>query len=152
MDLEHVWGLLKDEEWASKAELEAASGLDENTLNLMINFLNRWNFIDARRGPELQVRRRPTAISPIETFQLLSTITTQPATPPTTRRIAERVACRSCGGRQLNPIGQNEVECITCREKQWYVLQGDYSSTATGQDERLHAKPTRLQLILIRLG
>jgi hypothetical protein len=38
------------------------------------------------------------------------------------RLIAERVACRNCGGRQLKLMHRNEVGCAICHETQWYTV------------------------------
>ena len=151
MTLEGVWGALKDGRWESKTELGAASGVDVNTLTPMIDFLDRWNFIEVRRSPELQVRRRYTIISPIETYQLLQSIATQPAASRKVQTIAERVACRSCGARQLKLSGQNEVKCTKCHERQWYKLERRNTSLNPSQHYELPAKLSRLQRMLVRL-
>ena len=150
--LEGVWEVLKDGRWESKTELGAASGVDENTLTSMINFLDRWNFIEVRRDPELQVRRRPSAISPVEVIQILHSIANEPAAAPRTdETIAERVACRSCGRRQLKLTGQNEVKCTICHEKQWYKLEHRDTPLNSSEQNELPAKPGRLQRMLVRL-
>jgi hypothetical protein len=149
--LEGVWEVLKDGRWESKTKLEAASGVDENTLNSMINFLDRWNFIEVRRDPELQVRRRPSALSPLEVIQILHSIADDPPVARTGQTIAERVACRSCGGKQLRVIGRNEVKCTRCHEKQWYKLEHRNTPLDTSQHNEIPTKPGRLQRMLIRL-
>lgn len=150
--LENVWEALKGGQWESKTNLGEISGVDQDTLTRMIYFLDRWDFVDVRRGPELLVRRKTTAISPIETFQLLRSVTKQPAISRKPTRIAQRVACRKCGGRQLTITGQNEVECVTCHESQWYTLEGSSSFVNRDQECNLPTKPTGLQRMLIRLG
>ena len=121
MTLEVVWQLLETGRWASRQALKEASGVDDDTLNRIINFLNRWSFVDVRRSPEILVRRRPGAISPLATFALLKSLTQdQTNTHP---KLAERVACRVCNGRSLSFIGGNEVECDQCKETQWYVIE-----------------------------
>jgi len=120
MTLDSVWDALKDGRWESKRELGAASGVDEDALTRIIDFLHRWKLVDLQGTREVLVRRRLSAISPIVTFQFLRSI--EERTDQRVRLIAERVACRSCGARQLNLIGHNEVECCTCGEKQWKAI------------------------------
>jgi len=151
LTLEGVWEVLRDGRWESEAELGVASGVDENTLISMINFLDRWNFIEVRRDPELQVRRRPSAISPVEVIQLLHSIANEPAAPRKVQTIAERVACRSCGARQLKLTGQNEVKCIRCQQRQWYKLERRNRSLNASQPNELSAKPGRLQRMFDRI-
>ena len=152
MTLEGVWEVLEDGQWESKTELGAASGVDENTLNSLINFLDRWNFIEVRRDPELQVRRRPSAaLSPLDVIQILHSIANEPADPRTGRTIAERVACRSCGGSQLELTGENEVKCTTCHEKQWYKLEHRNTPLDASQLNETPTKPGRLKRMLARL-
>jgi hypothetical protein len=119
--LEAVWQLLENGRWESKQALREASGVDDDTINQIINFLSRWAFVDVQRSPEFLVRRRSGVISPMETFDFLRLITQHPST--TRAKIAERVACRVCNGRRLSLIGVNEVECGQCNEKQWYAIE-----------------------------
>lgn len=153
LTLESVWEILQNGEWESKVALERAAGVDDDTLTEIINFLDRWQFVDTKRTPELFVRRKSGAISPIETLQILTSIGPEPAISQKPNVIAERVACRTCGGRQLTSIGNNELECATCHDKQWYTLEGRESLgvtepvTATPQ-----AAPGLLKRTLIRLG
>ena len=152
LTLEGVWEVLENGQWESKTELGAASGVDDNALNSMINFLDRWNFIEVRREPELQVRRRPSALSPLEVIQILHSIANQPtATPRIGQTIAERVACCSCGGRQLELTGGNEVKCTKCHEKQWYKLEHRNTPLNASQHNELPTKSGRLQRMLVRL-
>ena len=127
MMLQVVWQVLRDGDWASKQSLREASGVDDNTINRIISFLDRWDFVDVQRSPELLIRRKPGAISPEETFALLTEMV---AASPLSKRpkLAERVACRICNGRELSFVGGNEVECDHCHEKQWYAIEMDYSS------------------------
>ena len=120
MALDSVWEALKDGRWESKTELGAASGVDEDALTRIINFLHSWNLVDVQGTREVLVRRKLNAISPIVTFQFLRSI--EERTDQRVRLIAERVAYRSCGARQLTLIGQNEVECCACGEKQWKAM------------------------------
>ena len=123
MTLERVWEALREDEWESKGELQAASGVDADTLTRMINFLARWDCIEIRNGSELQARRKSNVVPPLETFQLLCSITRQPTTPARAHVIAERVACYKCGGQQLRLVGRNEVECRLCSKRQWRVIE-----------------------------
>ena len=124
--LEVVWSALCENEWLSSSELKAASGADDNTLIHIVDFLVRWNFAEVRRSPSLHVRRRSGAISPTEVVGLLRTIdqTSQAivANHRQSLRLAERVACRTCGSAGLRLVGENEVECARCRERQWYTI------------------------------
>jgi len=122
MTLQAVWQALRDGGWASKQSLREASGVDDITINQIISFLDRWDFIDILQSPELLIRRKPGAISPQETFALLTEMAT---TSQLTKRpkLAERVACRLCNGRKLSFVGKNEVECNQCHEKQWYAIE-----------------------------
>jgi hypothetical protein len=43
------------------------------------------------------------------------------------RRVAERLACRICGGKSLSHVGGNVVERNRCHEQQWYVIDVDQS-------------------------
>jgi Zn finger protein HypA/HybF involved in hydrogenase expression len=145
--LETVWEKLKDGEWESKAELAAACGEDADSLIRIISFLDRWGFVDVDSWPELRVRRKSNAISPMETFQLFRELV------PTNfdRVIAKRIACRSCGSRKLRFIQRNQVECATCNEKQWYTVGRE--ETIDHQDYAgIYPQPSLLERALIRLG
>jgi len=121
MTLEVVWQLLETGRWASRQALKEATGVDDDTLNRIINFLSRWSFIDVRRTPEVLVRRRSGAISPVATFALLKSLSgNQTINRP---KLAERVSCRICNGRKLSFIGENEVQCDQCKETQWYIIE-----------------------------
>jgi len=144
--LDRVWESLKEGEWESKIELATVCG-DPDYLTRIINFLYRWDFVDVEKWPELRVRRKTNTVSPTETFQLFRELS------PTKneRVIAERIACRSCGGRKLRFIQRNEVECLTCKDKQWYTVgpqedsnQMDYAGT--------YPEPSLFERALIRLG
>jgi hypothetical protein len=81
----------------------------------------------------------------METFQLFRDL----APIHSKRMIAKRIACRSCGGRNLNFVHRNEVECVSCHEKQWYAVEGnehdvDYAG--------IYPQPHQLRQMLIRLG
>jgi Zn finger protein HypA/HybF involved in hydrogenase expression len=142
-----VWDKLKDGEWESKTELEAACGDDLGSLTRIINFLERWDFVDVQKWPELRVRRKSNAFSPMETFELFREL----APAKIERVIAKRIACRNCGGRELKFVERNEVQCTTCREKQWYTLGREDPSNRV-DEPTAHAEPSLVGRILIRLG
>jgi hypothetical protein len=127
MLLEVVWSALCENEWLSSNELKAASGADDTTLMRIVDFLVRWNFAEVRRSPSFQVRRRSNTISPSQVVGLLRTITgtSQAIVRDRERmfRLAERVACRTCGGTRLHVVGQNQVECTKCHERQWHTIE-----------------------------
>jgi hypothetical protein len=154
LTLESVWGILESGQWESKDALKKASGVDDDTLTGIIDFLDRWQFIETKRTPELLVRRKSGVISPVETLQILRSINSE-TTETTSQKpntIAERVACRRCGRRQLTSIGNNEVECVTCHEKQWYRLEGCESLGTTEPEIAARQAELVLKGILIRLG
>jgi len=95
--LEEVWQVLEQGKWVSKQELREASGLDESILTPIIEFLHRWKFVDIQGCPKFLVRRRPGTISPAKTFELLMGLVDNPSWIGG-RKVAERVACRACGG------------------------------------------------------
>jgi len=119
LTLEAVWQLLEVGTWASRQALKEACGVDDDTLDRIINFLSRWSFIDVQLSPEILIRRRSGVASPLETFDLLRSLTHE----PTGHKVAERVACRVCNGNRLTFVGENEVECGQCKEKQWYTIE-----------------------------
>jgi hypothetical protein len=125
--LEVVWSALCENEWLSSNELKAASGADDTTLMRIVDFLVRWNFAEVRRSPSFQVRRRSNAISPSQVVGLLRTITgtSQAIVRDRKRafRLAERVACRTCGSICLRLVGENQVECANCHERQWHTIE-----------------------------
>jgi hypothetical protein len=134
MFLEAVWSALPEGKWESAKALGETSGLDEGTLKRIVDFLVRWDFVESRHFPELQVKRKVGRISPVEVVSLLRSVTSsQPGLliPSGRVRLAERVACRACGGRTLSFLGENEVECVRCHEKQWYALEISGRKTLT---------------------
>jgi len=126
--LKCVWHSLECEKWVSRAALKAASGADDNSLTCIINFLERWEFVDVKPFPQLLLRRKPGSFSPMEIYEVLRRLADQSAPRTSRPRIAERVACRACSSRELNFVGSNEVECIRCHEKQWYALEAEAGS------------------------
>jgi len=66
MILESVWSVLPEGRWESAKALEEASGLDEGTLKRVVDFLVRWEFVESKHFPELQIRRKAGTISPVE--------------------------------------------------------------------------------------
>jgi hypothetical protein len=127
MFLEAIWSALSDDQWLSVNELRAVSGADENTLTRIVDFLSRWNFVEVRRSPSLHVKRRIGVMSPAEVVGLLRAVGDHSETETVTMpkrgmRLAERIACQLCGGRSFHVVGENEVECTTCHEEQWYAI------------------------------
>ncbi|HKM50867.1 MAG TPA: hypothetical protein VJZ75_06785 [Candidatus Bathyarchaeia archaeon] len=61
--------------------------------------------------------------SPVKVITLLRSIANQSPFKPSQLWLAERVACRECGGRNFNHLGENQVECTRCLEKQWYTIE-----------------------------
>jgi ribosomal protein L37E len=125
--LEAIWSALSEDQWRSVNELKAVSGADENTLMRIVDFLSRWNFVEVRRSPSLHLKRRMGAMSPTEVVGLLRAVSQPSETGTVTMpkrglRLAERVACQLCGGRSFHVVGENEVECTTCHEEQWYAI------------------------------
>ena len=120
--LENIWRILENGKWKTIPALAEASGLDPETLTRIINFLTRWNFAETQRSPQLLVRRRRDTISPTQTLEFLSEIDNSPPIQQAGHRLAERIACRRCNGRELKFVGENEVECERCHEMQWYSL------------------------------
>ena len=143
--IERVWRNLESGKWKSKAALREACGADDDTVTRIINFLTRWEFVDTKRSPELLVRRKPGALSPVETFEVLSRLSDGSPTQTARPRIAERVSCGACGSRDLGFVGVNEVECNRCHEKQWYAI-------VLEEKTRSHAGPSFLDRVLIRFG
>lgn len=143
MFLEAVWSALSEDHWLAASELKATSGADENTLMRVVDFLVRWNFAEIRKEPSLQMKRKPGAISPTDVVQVLRAAQETPqlkAAPSGAFRLAERVACRICGGRRLRAISENDVECIKCHERQWYAIdinRGNGSYEQEGMLKRL---------------
>jgi hypothetical protein len=124
--IEVVWSALSEDQWLSASELKAASGADDNTLARIVDFLVRWNFAEIRHSPSLHVKRRSGAISPTDVVGLLRAVNESkeaPVIPKRGVRLAERVACRSCGGRGFRVVGENDVECTNCQERQWYAIE-----------------------------
>ena len=143
-----MWANLKTDEWESSTQLEAASGYDAATIIRIIKFLKRWNFVDVETWPELRVRRKPNHLSPTETFEALFELRRE---SPPLGVVAERVACRSCGGRELEFVQRNEVECVTCHEKQWYSVGREETLGDPGNADP-DRKPSLVDRAFIRLG
>jgi hypothetical protein len=123
MTLEGVWKVLRDGRWESKRTLSSASGVDDARLGRIMNFLERWQFTETRNAPDLQIRRIPGMNSPVKVITLLRSLANQSPIKPGRFRLAERVNCRACGARNFNHLGENEVECTRCHEKQWYTIE-----------------------------
>jgi hypothetical protein len=129
MFLETIWAALREQEWASAEAVAKSSGVDEATLRRIVNFLQRWDFVETTRFPELRIRRKIGALSPVEVISLLRTVGTN--RPPQSRGVGlvERVACRICGSHDLSFVAENEVECERCHERQWFAIEKAQSPT-----------------------
>jgi hypothetical protein len=106
--------------------LGRTSGVDADTLKRVVDFLVRWDFVETGRFPELRIRRKAGALSPVEVVGLLRKVTSTQPTPLKQNgraKIAERVACRACGNRNLTHLTGNEVECTKCNERQWFAIE-----------------------------
>jgi len=148
--LETVWSAIPELEWETPEALKRTSGLDEGTLRRTVDFLVRWDFVEVRQYPGLQIRRKPGAVSPVEIVSVLRQIG-DPKPPSGRVRIATRVACRACGKRNLTLSGQNEVECATCHEKQWLAIEINKATMRLEETETpIHPGP--LRQMLVRLG
>ena len=126
MFLETVWAAVPEKRWESAEALGRTSGVDEDTLKRVVDFLVRWDFVETGRFPELRIRRKAGALSPVEVVGLIQTVTsTQPIPLKQSgrARLAERVACCACGNRNLTFLTENEVECTKCHEKQWFAIE-----------------------------
>lgn len=124
--LETVWAALPEERWESAEALGRRSGVDADTLKRVLDFLVRWDFVETGRFPDLRIRRRAGALSPVEVVDLLRTVTSKQPTPlnqSSRTRLAERVACRACGSRNFTFLSGNEVKCTRCNERQWFAIE-----------------------------
>ena len=151
MLLEAVWSAIPELEWETPEALKKTSGLDEGTLKRSVDFLVRWEFVEVRQCPDIQIRRKPGAISPVEIVSVLRQV--GDAKPPTQSgrvRVATRIACRACGGRTLSLSGPNEVQCANCHEKQWHAIEID-KKTMKLEDTKPQKRPGILEQISIRL-
>ena len=68
---ERVWDALLEDGWRSMEEIWMISGVNEPTLNGLLDFLVEWGFVEARSKPRLAVRRRGGAISPMSAAWVL---------------------------------------------------------------------------------
>jgi hypothetical protein len=126
MSIHAVWEAIPESEWATPDKIRKTSGLDEDRLNRILNFLIHWKFAETRNDPELHIRRRHGAMSPENVIGILQTMVNEDTVvrqPRTPTNLAERVACQACGGHGFNFIEQNLVECTQCRERQWYAIE-----------------------------
>ena len=141
MLIDGVWSSLS-ESWQFIDDLRTQSGLDEESFTKAFNFLGKWGYIEYRGLPRLSVRRRPGVMSPLLTVQLLRSLTKgqskSKAKRKTKRLIAERISCRTCGSKNLHEIAENQVECSSCFEPQWYGIErGDFKKLSLTLDQRV---------------
>jgi hypothetical protein len=117
MLVEAVWTALKDGAWMPIRTLKDISGLDDEALMRVVNFLARWRFVEVEKFPEFRVKRRVGVISPVTAFRLLRGAVKNDSGNKLLsgrKRLAERVACRICQGRRFKLTERNEVECLNC--------------------------------------
>ena len=150
--METVWRILENGKWEPKAALLEATGVSDETLTNVINFLTRWNFVEIERYPELRIRRKRGAISPMKTLEVLRGITDTESSPKTGRKLVERLSCRVCNGRELNFVGVNEVECNRCYEKQWYSVEAPEPLSSTPIETEAPVELSVGGRLLVRLG
>jgi hypothetical protein len=151
MSLEIVWSALSEARWESAETLRDILGVDEATLERVLVFLVRWDFAETRMSPDLQVRRKAGVISPVDVISLLRSASTQTIAMPGRWKLAERVACRKCGGRNFKYVGENQVECTKCHEEQWYAIEVGKGERWL-EEERSEQQPTLLRRIFIMMG
>lgn len=121
--LETVWSALPEDGWESAEALQEMAGMDDSTLQLGIDFLVRWGFAEMRWLPELQVRRKPGVVFPVNVIRLLRLMSAPESSIRRKPWLAERIACRVCGKRNFNFLGENQVECRGCSERQWFTIE-----------------------------
>ena len=150
--LETVWSAIPELEWETPEAIKKTSGLDEGTLRQAVDFLVRWEFVEVKQYPGMQIRRKPGAVSPVEVVSVLRRIgEVKPPTPRGRVRIATRVACWACGQSNLTLSGQNEVECKNCHEKQWFAIEID-KRTMKLEDTVTPIRLGLMRRMLVRLG
>ena len=151
MLLEHVWAALEQGEWKSETRLRDVSGVDADSLTLIIEFLARWDFIETRRSPDLLVRRKPSAISPMETFEQLHSIATQkPAGlrfSSEHRELAEPAYFRTCAERSFRSVGEESRHALQdlvgsvwrcMNEGEYYSIHDLSTLLATDEEQIRH--------------
>jgi hypothetical protein len=113
-------------EWATPERIHETSGVDEQRIDAILNFLIRWKFVDESGDSKFSVRRRAGVMSPTSAFVGLRTLieaNMNLGSSPRQACLAERVACRACGGRNFNFLKHNLIECGQCGERQWYTIR-----------------------------
>lgn len=150
--LETVWRILENGKWERKAALLEACSVSDETLINVITFLTRWNFVEIEQNPELRIRRKPGAISPVKILEVLHGIADRDPIQKTGRKLAERLACRVCNGRELNFVGANEVECNRCYEKQWYSVEAPEPLRRSAAETEAPEELSIGGRLLVRLG
>ncbi len=145
MTLDTIWAAIPERRWEFAEALNKTLGVDEQTFRRVVNFLVRWDFIEIEQSPELRIRKKAGALSPIEVVNLLSLVNS--AKPRSKRnrrtRLAERVACRACGSLNLTHLAENEVECAKCHERQWFTIEKPQKDSESVRNS-FEASPTCL--------
>jgi hypothetical protein len=122
--LEVVWSKLSEHRWRPIKELEASTGADSGKLMRIIDFLVCWEFAEVRDVQPPEVRRKSGSMPPVDVVEILDVGLDGALTGrKRSLRVAERVACRVCGWKQLRRVSVNEVECAKCHERQWYAVE-----------------------------
>jgi hypothetical protein len=126
LSIDAVWEAIPVKEWATPERIHEASGVDEQRIKAILNFLIRWKFVDESGDSKFSVRRRVGVMSPTAAFVALRTLIEADkdlGSSPRQACLAERVACRACGGHFFNFLEQNLIECSQCGERQWYIIR-----------------------------
>jgi len=143
--LEVVWSKLSERRWRALGNLMESTGAEAGKLMRIIDFLVCWEFAEVRHSPNLEIRRKPGNLPPVDVIEILD-VGLEGALTARKRsvRLAERISCRICGCRQFLRVDVNEVECLKCQDRQWYSIEVS--------DRHYERPPNSIQKVLVRLG